>query len=69
MSTSLMSRLRAAASRAAETTVEHGRGDPAELVALAEEIGAREGCAAECSAPPGRPGVLAVRFTRLPRPS
>jgi hypothetical protein len=66
---SLMSRLRAAARSAAEATIEFGGGDPAELVALAERIGAREDRSAECAVLPGSPGVLVVRFTGPVRPS
>ena len=66
---SLMSRLRAAARAATEATIEFDGGDPAELVALAQRIAARENRSAECSVPPDRPGVLVVRFTGPARPS
>lgn len=59
---SLMSRLRGAARSAGEVEIEFGGGDPAELVALAERIAAREGRAAECAVPENRPRVLVVRF-------
>lgn len=64
---SLMSGLRGAARSAGEVEIEFGGDDPAELVALAERIAAREGRAAECVASPDRPGVLVVRFRPLAR--
>ena len=66
---SLLSRLRAAAREATETAVEFAGDDPAELVALARHIAAREGCTAECEARPApadRPRLLSVRFARRP---
>jgi hypothetical protein len=39
---SLISRLRVAARQAGETTIEYGADDPAELVALAQQIAAHE---------------------------
>jgi hypothetical protein len=61
---SLISRLRLAASQAAETTIEYGADDPAELVALAEQIAAHENCTAECTVLPNQPHLLRVRFKR-----
>ena len=61
---SLLFELRAAARQATEITIEYGGGDPVELVALAEQIGQRENCIVECTAPPDRPHVLSVRFAR-----
>ncbi len=66
---SLMSRLRDAARSATEATIEFEGGDPADLVALAERIGAREGRTAECAVHPDRPGVLVVRFKPSVRPA
>ena len=66
---SLMSRLRHAARSAEEARIEFEGDDPAELVALAECIGAREGRTAECVVPPDRPGVLVVRFKPSVRPA
>jgi hypothetical protein len=64
-----MSRLRHAARSAGEATIEFEGDDPAEPVALAERIGAREGRAAECAVHPDRPGVLVVRFEPCVRPA
>jgi hypothetical protein len=64
--TSVMSRLRIAAVNATEAMIaHHGGDDPAELVALARQIGRRENCTAECSKVPGRPGMLKVRYRRV----
>jgi hypothetical protein len=62
--TFVMSRLRLAAVNAAEAMIAYGGDDPAELVALAQRIGWRENCMAECSKVPGRPGMLKVRYHR-----
>jgi hypothetical protein len=62
--TSVMSRLRIAAVNATEAIIEYSGDDPAELVALAQQIGALENCKAECSKAPGRPGMLKVRYHR-----
>jgi hypothetical protein len=62
--TSVMSRLRIAAVNATEVMVAYHSDDPAELVALAQQIGLRENCTAECSKVPARPGILKVRYHR-----
>ena len=60
----LLSLLRLAARRAEEVVIDYGGGDPAELIALAEQVGEREGRLVACAVHPGRPGTLAVRFRR-----
>jgi hypothetical protein len=62
--TSVMSRLRIAAVHTAEALIAYSGDDPAELVALAQQIGLRENCTAECSKVPARPGMLKVRYHR-----
>jgi len=61
---SLFSQLRSAANQAAETEIPYAGGDPAELVAVADLIAARENCSAECIVIPGQPHRLKVRFRR-----
>lgn len=63
-SASVLLRLRMAAREAAEAMVEYGGQDPAELVALAQHIGARENASVECTEDAGSPGVLSIRFSR-----
>ena len=63
---SLLFRLRAAARQAADITIEYGGGDPVELIALAQQIGKRENCTADCTTQPDRPHILSVRFARCP---
>ena len=46
------------------TTIEFDADDPAELIALAEEIAAHENCKAVCTVLPNRPHLLLVRFER-----
>jgi hypothetical protein len=60
----VMSRLRVAAVNATEAIIQYRGDDPAELVALAQQIGALENCTAECSKVPARPGMLKVRYHR-----
>jgi hypothetical protein len=62
--TSVMSRLRIAAVNATEVMIAYSGNDPAELVALAQQIGLRENCTAECTKVPARPGMLKVRYRR-----
>jgi hypothetical protein len=62
--TSVMSRLRIAAVNATEAMIAYHGNDPAELVALAQQIGLRENCTAECTKIPTRPGMLKVRYHR-----
>jgi hypothetical protein len=62
--TSVMSRLRTAAINATEAMIAYSGDDPAELVALAQQIGLREHCTAECTRVPARPGMLKVRYHR-----
>jgi hypothetical protein len=62
--TSVMSRLRIAAVNATEVMVAYHGDDSAELVALAQQIGRREHCTAECTKVPARPGMLKVRYHR-----
>ena len=45
--------------------VEYGGPDPAELIALAQQIGVREKASVECTEDAGRPGVLSIRFRRI----
>jgi len=66
---SLLSRLRAAARQATETTIEYAGGDPAEVFALVQHMAKRENCTAECTTFPDRPCVLGVRFVRCVAPS
>ena len=60
----LLSLLRLAARKAEEVVIDYGGGDPAELIALVEQVGAREGRLVACAVRPGTPGTLAVRFRR-----
>jgi hypothetical protein len=62
--TSVMSRLRIAAVHATEVVIPYSGDDPEELVALAQQIGVRENCTAECTKVPARPGMLKVRYHR-----
>ena len=64
-STPMLSRLRVAARDAAEVMVEYGGPDPAELIALAQQIGARENASVKCTKDAGQPGVLSIRFRRI----
>jgi hypothetical protein len=62
--TSVMSRLRIAAVNAAEAMIAYSGDDPAELVALAQQIGLRQNCTVKCSKVPANPSMLKVRFHR-----
>lgn len=62
--TSVMSRLRIAAVNATEAMIAYGGDDPAELVALAQQIGRREKRTTLCTMVPARPGMLKVRYRR-----
>ncbi len=60
----LLTALKLAAGKADRVTIEYGGGDPAELVALAQAVGAQAGCAVEWAADPDRPGALTLCFRR-----
>ena len=61
----LMSKLRLAARNADQVTLAWNAGDPTELMAVAGEIGKREGCSVECAPLEKTPGFLTLRFKRL----
>jgi hypothetical protein len=60
----LMSKLRLAACNADRVTLAWNGGDPTELIALAMEIGEREGCSVEYVPLAETPGFLTLHFKR-----
>ena len=65
----LMSKLRIAARNAERITLAWNGGDPAELMAVAGEIGEREGCSVECTSLVETPGLLTLQFKRRDTPT